>query len=124
MDRGRTVVTSPAVGYFLPLGAQGVGGQVRQGDVLGHVDVLGVRQDVVAASDGVISRLLAEAGQAVEYGQGLVRIDPVGRAERTPPETIPGADDPRAQEESRPQEDLPTPQEEPAPDARRTQVPA
>jgi biotin carboxyl carrier protein len=52
-----------------------VGMHVRAGDRLGTVDVLGVREDVVAPVDGVIGLSLAEAGEAVEYGQELVRIE-------------------------------------------------
>ncbi|HTS14242.1 MAG TPA: biotin/lipoyl-containing protein, partial [Candidatus Sulfotelmatobacter sp.] len=63
------------VGYFSPLGSLTAGVTVRSGDVLGHVDVLGVRQDVVAPADGVVGRYLAEAGEAVEYGQELVRME-------------------------------------------------
>lgn len=72
---GRRAATSPAVGYFMPLEAASPGRLVRAGDVLGHVDVLGVRQEVVAPSDGAVARVLAELGQAVEYGQELVRLD-------------------------------------------------
>jgi biotin carboxyl carrier protein len=46
---------------------------------MGHIDVLGVRQEVVAPADGIVGRLLVEAGQAVEYGQELVRLDLPGR---------------------------------------------
>ncbi len=53
----------------------------RGGDVLGYVDVLGVRQEVVAPGDGIVARLMAEAGEAVEYGQDLVRLEPVTRAD-------------------------------------------
>ncbi len=74
-DRGRSVVTSPAVGYYQPLDGLEVGRSVRQGDALGHVDVLGIRHDVLSSQDGVIGRSLVEPGQAVEYGQELVRID-------------------------------------------------
>jgi pyruvate/2-oxoglutarate dehydrogenase complex dihydrolipoamide acyltransferase (E2) component len=49
--------------------------RVRSGDRIGFVDVLGVHQDVVAPVDGLIGSSLAEAGEAVEYGQELVRID-------------------------------------------------
>jgi multidrug efflux pump subunit AcrA (membrane-fusion protein) len=63
------------VGYFSPQKAASVGRSVSVGDVLGWVDVLGVRQDVVAPSDGIVGRILAEPGEAVEYGQALVRID-------------------------------------------------
>jgi pyruvate/2-oxoglutarate dehydrogenase complex dihydrolipoamide acyltransferase (E2) component len=45
--------------------------------VVGHVDVLGVPVDVVAPADGRLGRLYAAAGEAVEYGQELVRIDGV-----------------------------------------------
>jgi biotin carboxyl carrier protein len=71
----RAAALSPAVGYFSPLGSLTAGVAVRSGDVLGHVDVLGVRQDVVAPADGVVGRYLAEAGEAVEYGQELVRLE-------------------------------------------------
>ncbi|MFI5292974.1 MAG: acetyl-CoA carboxylase biotin carboxyl carrier protein, partial [Candidatus Limnocylindrales bacterium] len=74
-ERGRVIVKSPAVGYFQPAADREVGRAIRQGDVLGFVDVLGVRQDVVAEADGVIGRMLVDPGQAVEYGQELVRID-------------------------------------------------
>jgi len=42
---------------------------------VGYVDCLGVRQDVVAPADGFVGRLLAQAGEAVEYGQSLVHVD-------------------------------------------------
>lgn len=71
----RAPALSPAVGYFSPLASLTAGVAVRSGDVLGHVDVLGVRQDVVAPADGVVGRYLAEAGEAVEYGQELVRLE-------------------------------------------------
>jgi pyruvate/2-oxoglutarate dehydrogenase complex dihydrolipoamide acyltransferase (E2) component len=49
--------------------------RVRAGDRIGTVDVLGVREDVIAPVDGVIGSSLAEAGEAVEYGQELIRIE-------------------------------------------------
>ena len=52
-----------------------LGMRVRSGDRIGTVDVLGVQQDVVSPIDGVIGSSLAEAGEAVEYGQELVRIE-------------------------------------------------
>lgn len=74
-DGGRVHAMSPAVGYYSPREGMGVGQQVRAGDVLGHIDVLGVRQEVVSPSDGLVTRQLAEAGEAVEYGQELVRLE-------------------------------------------------
>ena len=73
------VASSPGVGYFATRESIATGSQVRSGDVLGHVDVLGVRQEVVAPGDGIVARWLAEAGEAVEYGQDLVRLEPVTR---------------------------------------------
>ncbi|MBI3751705.1 MAG: hypothetical protein HY263_08655 [Chloroflexi bacterium] len=73
-DESRRVATSPAVGVFHPNARAAVGTRVRQGDVLGHVDVLGVREDVLAPADGLVGELLTEAGMAVEYGQELVVV--------------------------------------------------
>lgn len=71
----RSMVTSPAVGYFQPVEGLDVGRDVRSGDVLGHIDVLGIRHDVVAPAGGVLGRVVVEAGEAVEYGQELLRVD-------------------------------------------------
>jgi biotin carboxyl carrier protein len=73
----RRAITSPAVGYFTSRAGLAVGQPIRAGDVVGHVDVLGVPVDVVAPADGRLGRLYAAAGEAVEYGQELVRIDGV-----------------------------------------------
>lgn len=74
-ERSRSIASSPAVGIFHP-GAKGASGtRVRAGDVLGSVDVLGVRQDVLAPADGIVGQTLVEAGMAVEYGQDLIRLE-------------------------------------------------
>jgi biotin carboxyl carrier protein len=77
---GLVAATSPAVGIYHPRRDLVVGMHVRAADRLGWVDVLGVQQDVVAPVEGVIGSSLAEAGEAVEYGQELVRIEPPERA--------------------------------------------
>jgi len=71
----RIVAKSPAVGVFQPRRELAVGMRVRAGDRIGTVNVLGVNQDVVSPVDGIIGSSLAEAGEAVEYGQELVRIE-------------------------------------------------
>jgi len=71
----RSMVTSPAVGYFQPAEGLEVGRSFRTGDVLGHVDVLGIRHDVVTPADGVLGRILVESAEAVEYGQEIARVD-------------------------------------------------
>jgi acetyl-CoA carboxylase biotin carboxyl carrier protein len=78
-ERGRVAITSPAVGYYQPRDGLAVGTSVREGDLLGHVDVLGVRQDVVAPETGILTVLSAQPGEAVEYGQPLARLEPEGR---------------------------------------------
>jgi acetyl-CoA carboxylase biotin carboxyl carrier protein len=66
---------SPGVGYFKPVSDLVIGRSVQAGDALGSVDVLGIVLDVTAPTDGIISRVLAEPGQAVEYGQVLAEVD-------------------------------------------------
>jgi biotin carboxyl carrier protein len=75
----RRTALSPAVGYFTPRGGLSTGLAVRSGDALGSVDVLGVPQSVLAPVDGVVGRVLVTSGEAVEYGQELVRIDGIER---------------------------------------------
>jgi biotin carboxyl carrier protein len=70
-----SIATSPGVGIFQPRAELVAGTRVRAGDRLGAVDVLGVAQEVVAPVDGVVGASLAEAGDAVEYGQELVVIE-------------------------------------------------
>jgi acetyl-CoA carboxylase biotin carboxyl carrier protein len=70
-----SVARSTAVGYFTPAPELVVGRSVQAGDLLGTVDVLGISQEVTAPADGVIAEVLAEDGQAVEYGQALAGID-------------------------------------------------
>ena len=74
-DGGRIVATSPAVGVFQPRPEARAGTKVRAGDRLGSVDMLGIPQEVVAPSDGVVGASLVEPGDAVEYGQDLILIE-------------------------------------------------
>lgn len=71
----RAVATSPAVGVFQPRPQVTAGTKIRAGDRLGIVDVLGVPQEVVAPVDGLVGASLVQAGEAVEYGQELIRIE-------------------------------------------------
>src|SRR4051794_12035089 len=69
------LVSSPAVGYFAPRSGVDVGAKVRSGDLVGYIDVLGVRQDVVSPIDGSLRAFEVQSGQAVEYGQPIARIE-------------------------------------------------
>jgi biotin carboxyl carrier protein len=67
---------SPAVGFFLYADGLGTGLDISPGDSVGHVEMLGVRHEVRAREKGIVRHLVAESGEAVEYGQVLVEIEP------------------------------------------------
>lgn len=69
-------VASPAVGFFVYADGLGPGLAVDKGDALGQVEMLGVRHDVRAPRRGTIRHLVAESGEAVEYGQVVVELEP------------------------------------------------
>ncbi|HEY8169713.1 MAG TPA: biotin/lipoyl-containing protein [Candidatus Limnocylindria bacterium] len=77
---GSVGVASPAVGYFVYADGLGPGLEVARGDALGHVEMLGVRHDVRAPRGGTVRHLVAEAGEAVEYGQVVLELDPTASA--------------------------------------------
>jgi biotin carboxyl carrier protein len=70
---GRAAATSPAVGIFRPVSP--IGARVRAGDRVAIVDLLGIPQDVLAPIDGRVTEVLAQAGDAVEYGEETVLIE-------------------------------------------------
>ncbi|MGH2427275.1 MAG: acetyl-CoA carboxylase biotin carboxyl carrier protein [Candidatus Limnocylindria bacterium] len=71
-------VPSPAVGFFVYADGLGPGLGVEKGDGLGYVEMLGVRHDVLAPRSGTVRNLVAESGEAVEYGQVVLELEPVG----------------------------------------------
>lgn len=73
-------VASPAVGFFVYADGLGPGLSVLKGDALGHVEMLGVRHDVRAPRGGTVRNLVAESGEAVEYGQVVVELEPAESA--------------------------------------------
>ena len=73
-------VASPAVGFFVYADGLGPGLAVTKGDELGHVEMLGVRHDVRAPRAGTVGHLVAESGEAVEYGQVVVELEPAEAA--------------------------------------------
>lgn len=68
-------VPSPAVGFFVYADGLGPGLAVGKGDALGHVEMLGVRHDVRAPRGGTVRHLVAESGEAVEYGQVVLELE-------------------------------------------------
>ena len=73
-------IASPAVGFFVYADGLGPGQAVTKGDRIGYVEMLGVRHDVQAPRAGLVSHLVAESGEAVEYGQVVVEIEPEAAA--------------------------------------------
>jgi acetyl-CoA carboxylase biotin carboxyl carrier protein len=69
----REAATSPAVGIFRPGAAAGT--RVRAGDRIAIVDLLGIPQDVVAPIDGIVTDVLAQGGDAVEYGEEVAVVE-------------------------------------------------
>ncbi len=69
-------VGSPAVGFFVYADGLGPGLEVGKGDSLGHVEMLGVRHEVRAPRGGTVRSLVAESGEAVEYGQVVIELEP------------------------------------------------
>jgi biotin carboxyl carrier protein len=68
-------VSSPAVGYFFYADGLGPGLAVEKGDALGYVEMLGVRHEVRAPRGGTVRHLVAESGEAVEYGQVVIELE-------------------------------------------------
>jgi len=68
-------VASPAVGFFVYADGLGPGLAVEKGDSLGQVEMLGIRHDVRAPRRGFVRHLVAETGEAVEYGQVVLELE-------------------------------------------------
>lgn len=75
------VVSAPIVGTFYakkspdaPPYVQ-VGDRVRAGDVLFIIESMKLMNEVTSEFDGVVAEVLVHDGEAVEYGQPLMRIE-------------------------------------------------
>ncbi len=81
-----TVVEAPVVGTFYRAGAPDaapfveVGDRVAPGDVLCVIEAMKLMNDIKAEFAGEVVEVLAENGQAVEYGQPLFALLPVSGA--------------------------------------------
>ena len=77
-----TVVEAPVVGTFYRAGAPDaapfveVGDRVEPGDVLCVIEAMKLMNDIKAEFAGEVVEVLAENGQAVEYGQPLLTLLP------------------------------------------------
>ena len=74
------VVKSPLVGTFYSAPAEGeapyinVGDTVEKGQIIGIIETMKLMNEVESDRDGVVSAILIENEQVVEFGQPLVAI--------------------------------------------------
>ena len=74
-------VKSPMVGTFYRASSPGakafveVGDQVKEGDTLCIIEAMKILNEIEADKSGTVTRILADNGQAVEYGQPLFVIE-------------------------------------------------
>ena len=74
-------VKSPMVGTFYRASSPGakafveVGDQVKEGETLCIIEAMKILNEIEADKSGVVTRIRADNGQAVEYGQALFVIE-------------------------------------------------
>jgi acetyl-CoA carboxylase biotin carboxyl carrier protein len=74
-------VKSPMVGTFYRASSPGakafaeVGQQVKEGDTICIIEAMKILNEIEADKSGTITKILAENGQAVEYGAPLFIIE-------------------------------------------------
>lgn len=79
-SKNGNLVTSPLVGRFYAAPAEDteafvkVGDTVKKGQTLAIVEAMKLMNEIESEYDGVITEILADNGQGVEYGQPLFRI--------------------------------------------------
>ena len=82
-DRELIAITSPLVGTFYRSPSMDsppfveVGSEVRKGDVLCIVESMKLMNEIEAEFEGIITSILIENGQPVEYGQTLFILEPL-----------------------------------------------
>jgi len=75
------VVKSPMVGTFYRSSSPGakafieIGSQVKEGETLCIIEAMKILNEIEADKSGTVVQILAENGQAVEYGQPLFVIE-------------------------------------------------
>ncbi len=78
-DEGH-VITAPMIGTYYSAPSPGedpfvqIGDEVEVGQVVGIIEAMKIMNEIVADKAGVVSEILVENAQAVEYGSPLVRL--------------------------------------------------
>lgn len=74
------IMESPLVGTFYAAPSEdakpfvSVGDTVKKGQTLAIIEAMKLMNEIESEYDGIVAEILAENGQAVEYGQPLFRI--------------------------------------------------
>lgn len=74
------VVTSPMIGTYYSASAPGepayvqIGDEVETGQVIGIIEAMKIMNEITADKSGVVTEILVDNAEAVEYGSPLVRI--------------------------------------------------
>lgn len=74
-------VKAPLVGTFYQASAPGeapfvtVGQKVNMGDVVGIIEAMKLMNEITAPKDGIVTAVLVEDGDMVEYNQVLIEIE-------------------------------------------------
>jgi acetyl-CoA carboxylase biotin carboxyl carrier protein len=81
-DQTLVTITSPIVGVFYRAPSPEsppfveIGSPVRKGQVLCIVEAMKLMNEIESDRDGIISKILIENGQPVEYGEPLFLVEP------------------------------------------------
>ncbi len=82
-ESGQLVVTSPMIGTFYASSSPGEapfvqeGDEVEVGQVIGIIEAMKIMNEITSDHGGIITRILAQNAQAVEYGQPLMHLSPI-----------------------------------------------
>jgi acetyl-CoA carboxylase biotin carboxyl carrier protein len=74
------LVTAPMIGTFYSCPAPGeapfvqVGDAVEVGQVIGIIEAMKIMNEIIADRSGIVTEILVENAQAVEYGSPLIRL--------------------------------------------------
>ena len=77
------IITAPMIGTFYHAPAPGeppfvaVGDPVERGQTIGIIEAMKIMNEISAESSGTVAEFLVANGQPVEYGQPLLRLDPL-----------------------------------------------
>ena len=83
LDVHERVIIAPAVGVFHPLPPETVtaeGEVVAEGQLIGHLDVMGETRPVRSPFSGFLMGMLATAGERVRAGQPVAWLRTLGTA--------------------------------------------